>query len=234
MFRPYIEVESIEEAYAAAINNVISEEHRIVITENGESTWQSDPFTICITSPYKNYLHENSPYGAQFYKEYAHDLVHGKESDFAYDYHTRLFHYPKHIYDEAISQFIPDVVYSHILDEYIDQIDYIIEKLKEEPTSRRAWAFTWVPAFDTVKEDVPCLQFVQCWIDNNKLNIMCAFRSNDILSAVPANMYGLYCLQKYIRTQIGGIRLGKIWWQVHVPHIYYIRDATELSKWMKS
>jgi len=230
-FLPYAEVKSLSEAYEVAVRNVINQ-HEEVVTEDGEVTWQSNPFTICITQPWRtNFIHKFSPYGREFYKKYADDIVNGTSNKFVYTYHDRLFHYRKHYYDDLINEFIPSDVYGLILDEYIDQINYVVDKLVYEPTSRRAIAITISPYIDEVKKDIPCLQEIQFWISEGKLNIYVFMRSNDILLGMPQNIRGFYKLQFEVAKRIG-IHCGKLFYTVTIPHAYINRDKNELSKWL--
>lgn len=230
-FKPYSEVKSISDAYDVAVKNVINK-HIEVKTEDGEVTWQSDPFTICITQPWRsNFMHKNSPYGKEFYKQYAKDVVEGNTSEFVYNYHTRLFNHKVNYYNDIIDLFVPTEVYKPVLDEKINQIQYCIDKLIEEPTTRRAIALTWVPKLDTVRKDVPCLQLTQFWISEEKLNGSFTFRSNDMLSASGMNMVGLYALQRYVARNID-YKIGKMYYTAIIPHCYPERDFSELKKWL--
>jgi len=234
LFKPYAEVKSLSKAYEVAMNNVISN-HTEVVTEDGEITWQSNPFTICITQPWRtNFIHKFSPYGKMFYQKYAKDILNGPDGDFVYDYHSRLFHYRKHFYDDIINEFVPTEIYGQILGEDIDQIQYVIDKLNVEKTSRRAVALTIQPLIDHVKKDIPCLQFIQFWIDEkNKLNMYCLFRSEDILGAFPTNVFGLYKLQKYVANHTDS-NLGKYYHTVTIGHLYTVKNAEDLKKWIRT
>jgi thymidylate synthase len=232
LFKPYMEVKSISDAYDFAVKNVIAK-HREVTTEDGEHTWQSDPFTICITEPWRpNVIHKNSPYGIKFFDKYASDIINGTPSEFVYTYHERLFKYRENYYDDIVSMFVPDEVYLYILDRTINQMDYIEEKLQNEPNSRRGLAITWEPKIDELKKDVPCLQFLQFWLEDNRLNMYVLFRSNDILLALLQNLMGLYTLQKYMAKKLGNKKIGKFWISETMPHLYNKRDANELKKWI--
>jgi thymidylate synthase len=57
------------------------------------------------------------------------------------------------------------------------------------------------------------------------------FRSNDILTAFGANVYGLTDLQKYIADSIG-LPVGKYTHIALVPHIYNKRDAPYLETFL--
>ena len=126
----------------------------------------------------------------------------------------------------------------------IDQIQKsIIDRLIESPNSRRAIAITWFPVFDISREDPPCLQFVQCLIDKNQhLNLICLFRSNDMLSAWGQNAYGLAHMQKYIldginegRAKKGQDLLIQGWLETISisAHMYVRRDQLELMKFFQ-
>ena len=42
---------------------------------------------------------------------------------------------------------------------------------------------------DGTEKDIPCLNWLQFTIRNNKLEMHCMFRSNDVFNAWPSNMY---------------------------------------------
>jgi thymidylate synthase len=126
----------------------------------------------------------------------------------------------------------------------IDQIQRsIIDRLIENPTSRRAVAITWVPDMDINRDEPPCLQIVQCLIDTGKhLNLVCLFRSNDMLSAWGQNAYGLTHLQKYILDHINEGRtrneeepLMQGWLETisNSAHMYFKRDQLELIQFLE-
>ena len=200
-------------------------DHTATITEDGEVVYMPDPImNIVIDNPNSNnFIHPKSPYGAQFYEEYAKVLIEGYASGiiFEYDYHSRLFKYmTTHVFDDGRVRNIET-----------NQIKYIIDKLKEYPTSRRAISITWDPYIDEMKKDVPCLQMLQCWITStNALDMFICFRSEDMLLGYPQNVYGLTQLQKYIATHLN-IRVGRYYHTVVRPHVYPKRDHKELMMW---
>ncbi|MDD1723968.1 MAG: hypothetical protein LUQ07_02430, partial [Methanospirillum sp.] len=86
------------------------------------------------------------------------------------------------------------------------------------------------------------LQIVQGLIDrNHTLNLVCLFRSNDMLSAWGQNAYGLAHLQKYICTRINELqssdkpRISSGWLEtVSVSaHMYFHRDQLELNLFLE-
>lgn len=125
----------------------------------------------------------------------------------------------------------------------IDQIEKsIINRLVSNPESRRAIAITWFPVRDVTADEPPCLQIVQGLIDKkNHLNLICLFRSNDMLSAWGQNAYGLAHLQKYICDQVNQKRKGNgnditTGWLETISisaHMYFHRDQLELNLFLE-
>ncbi|NHJ21334.1 MAG: hypothetical protein EAX91_10345 [Candidatus Lokiarchaeota archaeon] len=85
----------------------------------------------------------------------------------------------------------------------IDQIEYIIRKLKEKPYSRRAQAITWRPLVDPFHIDPPCLQRIYMRVKDDKLIMQTTWRSRDLFRAWEANVNGMIRIQKYVADQLG-------------------------------
>ena len=209
-----LDCNTLSESYEKVINSIIWN-HAVVKTEDKELTWQTEPMLIKISNPaILDYIHKNSPYGVRFYDAYAEAIVEGYADGnvFEYDYHSRLFEY-----GETLT----------------NQIQYIVDKLNSEETTRRAIAITWDPYLDGKKKDVPCLQNVQFWISNDLLYMSAMFRSEDMLMAYPQNVYGLVSLMKHVSNRLD-IKIGQYWHYVTIPHLYYVRDANYLNPWMSN
>ncbi|NLV28271.1 MAG: thymidylate synthase [Methanomicrobiales archaeon] len=124
-----------------------------------------------------------------------------------------------------------------------DQIqESIIKRLITNPESRRAISITWFPERDINADEPPCLQIVQALIDKNKkLNLVCLFRSNDMLSAWGQNAFGLAHLQKYICDQVNQNRkedqekISSGWLETISisAHMYFHRDQLELHLFLE-
>ena len=183
-------------------------------TENGEETMETDEICISVDHPLEApMVSPASRFKEAFLKEYANNLINGSDAVFEYDYHGRLFDWGCGL------EFGGEV--------HQNQIQYIIDKLKENPESRRAVAVTWCPPVDAKLADCPCLQLVQCAVRNGKLDMKIVFRSNDMLSAAGSNMYALVYLQKFIADAIG-IEVGKYTHISLIPHVYFKRDAADI------
>ena len=84
----------------------------------------------------------------------------------------------------------------------INQMEYIVQKLKETPYSRRAQAITWRPLVDPYHEDPPCLQRIFMRIKEGKLIMQTTWRSRDLFRAWEANVNGMIRIQKSIADKL--------------------------------
>lgn len=84
----------------------------------------------------------------------------------------------------------------------VNQIDTIINRLKEHEGSNRAVANLYMCAFDKDEQHIPCLNFLQVLIRNNELSLHIMFRSNDLYSAFPNNMLFLQYLGLKITNEL--------------------------------
>ena len=120
-------------------------------------------------------------------QKYLDDVLKGtldqsvKDGKIHYTYHERLFNYPAY---------------------ELDQIDYIVEKLKKVRFSRRAQAITWDPQKDMWVDSPPCLQRVWCVIRDGRLNMHTTWRSRDIFRAMHMNMLAMTELQRMIADKL--------------------------------
>ncbi|MEN6609616.1 MAG: thymidylate synthase [Methanoregulaceae archaeon] len=209
-----IRAPSISRAHELVIKTIL-EKGWVLQTENDEATVELDEVALQIDTPFAEpMVSQASRFQQKFLEQYAKNLLEGSDSVFEYDYHGRLFQWGDGLTRESILI-------------SINQIQYIVEKLKSSPVSRRAVAVTWNPATDESLNDCPCLQLVQCIVREGKLQMKVVFRSNDMLSAAGANMFALVHLQKSVADELG-IACGTYTHISLVPHIYYKRDANDI------
>jgi thymidylate synthase len=210
-----IRAPNLARAHELVIKTIL-EKGWVLETEDQEATIESEeiairvdhPLTLPMASPH-------SRFQQRFLHKYADDLIQGTASVFEYDYHTRLFDW-----GETLSAGGKEV--------HVDQIGYIVQKLRSSPSSRRALAITWNPVIDEQLDDCPCLQLVQCVLREGFLHMKVVFRSNDMLSAAGANMYALVRLQQWIAQHLSA-GMGTYVHISLVPHIYYIRDMDDIA-----
>jgi len=194
---------------------MILEKGWVLQTEDGEATIEFEETALQVDTPLAAPMTSpHSRFQQRFMDQYARDLIEGSKASFEYDYHGRLFDW-----GERLRSGGEDV--------HIDQIAYIVEKLRSSPQSRRAVAITWNPVIDEQLDDCPCLQLVQCILRNGSLLMRVVFRSNDMLTAAGANMYALVRLQSHIAGRLG-VPCGSYTHVSLVPHIYYLRDLHDI------
>ncbi len=157
---------------------------------------------MVVNSPFKEpRIHRAFPGGLDSLEIYRQEVVDGihdhwiapEEGKWTYTYHQRLFSYKD----------------GH---GFIDQMDYIVEKLSQSGHSRRAQAITWDPKLDISTDDPPCLQRVWFRISETDgrflLNMNTHWRSRDGFKAAFMNIFALTDLQRAIAGQISD-RTGK-------------------------
>lgn len=243
------------------------------ITEDGEVTYDpEEPVCIHIDSPFAAPMKSSaSLFGDRFSEQYQASLYtitrrKNDGTDATYTYGNRLRDYPvatliiqkpeRNILLKLLDSLMERCGYvpagSSGTIEYsgdgnlggIDQIQTsIINRLIDNPTSRRAVAITWSPVHDITRDEPPCLQIVECMIDTSEhLNLVCLFRSNDMLSAWGQNASGLAHMQKFILDHINKARqqkkcslLTQGWLEtISVSaHVYFTRDQLELMKFFQ-
>jgi thymidylate synthase (methanogen type) len=101
----------------------------------------------------------------------------------------------------------------------INQIEYIIQKLKEKPYTRRAQAITWRPLVDPFHSDPPCLQRIFMRIKHDELIMQTTWRSRDLLRAWEANVNGMIRVQKMVAEELG-VKMGHYLDFSNSLHIY--------------
>ena len=125
--------------------------------------------------------------------------INPEEGKWTYTYHKRLFEYETG-------------------DEFIRQMDYIVDKLSANYYSRRAQAITWNPKLDIPTDDPPCLQRIWCRLveggDSLYLEMNTHWRSRDAYKASFMNMFALTDLARYLAEAIGwkikkSVRVGR-------------------------
>ncbi len=223
---------TIGEAHEAIVREIFDNASEVV-TEDNEVTFEwdpSDPVMIRVLEPMREPMISNAcMFGrkrTEIYGENMLKITPPSSEGFSYTYPNRLFDYPViHGFGDGNGR-------------GFNQIEGIINKLISNPTSRRAIAHTWIVGKDDISNEPPCLQSVQCFVRNGKVNMVCYFRSNDMLSAWGQNAYGLTQLLLYIVGKINtksysSYEIGTLTTISASAHIYWKRDAAELASFKK-
>jgi len=86
---------------------------------------------------------------------------------------------------------------------YAYQLDFIIAELEREPFSRRAVMSIRDFEVDSANTHPACLQSIQYFIRNGKLDCCVLFRSNDLPEAFFMNAFALIRLQEKVAAELG-------------------------------
>jgi thymidylate synthase len=114
----------------------------------------------------------------------------------------------------------------------IDQVDIVVNRLKEDPTDRRSLIQMWDAPVDLGKsgKDFPCniaIMFARN-VQNGKLDMTVVNRSNDIIwGCYGANVVHMSMLQEYMAGRIG-VEVGNYWQISNNLHYYQnVKEAYE-------
>ena len=87
----------------------------------------------------------------------------------------------------------------------IDQLEWVISKLRTDPETRQAVVSLWDPCKDNFVEskDHPCNNTLYFWVRDNELNMTVVRRSNDLVWGVPYNMIQFSHLHALMAGSLG-------------------------------
>jgi len=189
-------------------------------------------------------IHRAFPGGLEDLEEYRLEVVEGiknhwirdpenpEDQRWEYTYNGRLTAYPVKKRGKNGGMMV----------EAFNQLDYIVEKLAQNPFTRRAIAHTWVVGEDNGYESPPCLQGV--WVralevsDALALNMDVRFRSRDAYDAAFMNCFALMHLQAELGRRLSektgrAVRLGRYVDFADSYHIYGRRVEDFKERFLK-
>jgi thymidylate synthase len=115
-----------------------------------------------------------------------------------------------------------DYTYGARLRSPIDQVQVMIEKLRANPSTRRAIGVTWHIFTDNDQAfHPPCLIFIEFLIRGEALHMSAFFRSWDVAQAAPQNIYGLARLMEYVAGNLD-VEVGTMTITAASAHIYQV------------
>lgn len=197
----FIRAETIPEAWRRGLN-LIWRQGEEITDERGTRTREILALEVVVEDPRRDMIPEEYSWNRPRLEKYAQQLISGENPGFEYTYGERLRSWALPSFgkenegdegggDEGNAK------------EPVDQIDYVVRRLRANPNSRRASAVTWIPPVDTKKEEVPCMMVDDFKIREGKLHLAALFRSHDFAGAYPANLYGLTRLLEYVAERVG-------------------------------
>ena len=104
-----------------------------------------------------------------------------------------------------------------------NQIQYVIDEIKTNPTSRRILFTGWnAPEMQWEDTALPCCHstVVQFYVEDGYLNMCHYQRSGDLFLGVPVNIASYYTLMRIIADQCG-LQVGTMKHTIGVAHIYH-------------
>ena len=165
----------------------------LLLHENGDVTDCADyntrqkevSMTICVAEPLGEPMISRLWFGGAYDLErYRQEMLDGifdfeiARGNWAYTYHSRMV-------------------------EPFDQIAFIVQELRRNPSSRRAVINIRDNAADMNSDDPACLQHIQYFLRNGALHCKVLFRSNDAVKATFMNAFALILIQKRIADELG-------------------------------
>jgi thymidylate synthase len=195
----FIRAETIPEAWRRGLN-LIWRQGEEITDERGTRTKEVLALEVVVEDPRRDMIPDEYSWNRPRLEDYASQLISGDNPGFEYTYGERLR-----------AWYLPgsgnrgDLCGGDIGGSRgpIDQIDYVVLRLRANPNSRRASAVTWIPPVDTMKEEVPCMMVDDFKIRDGRLHLTALFRSHDFAGAYPANLYGLTRLLEHVAERVG-------------------------------
>ena len=194
----YLKAKTPVDGWTRAVRKIMDSGMVRMDERGSETRWHSN-MMIHVEDPYRNRVNKQYPFSEKVLREkYATQLLDPDRMDFDYTYGERLNAWGS---------------------EVLNQIEFVITKLKESPNSRRAVATTWDPRKDTVHDEVPCLNHFVFMTRDDFLDLSGMIRSNDMYGAWLANMFALGELLTYVSEKVS-LKPGTITTLSVNAHVY--------------
>jgi thymidylate synthase len=112
----------------------------------------------------------------------------------------------------------------------VDQIQYVIDEIQRNPTSRRLVVSAWEPGNATISKLPPCHYTFVFNVNGGKLNCHLTQRSGDIALGIPFNLAAYSLLTQIIAQQVG-LELGEFAHTIIDAHIYVAAKGSETESY---
>jgi thymidylate synthase len=117
-------------------------------------------------------------------------------------------------------------------DRFVRYLPFVAGELKRNRESRRAVISIRDNEVDSRNKDAACMQSLQFFIRDNRLDLMVLFRSNDLPEAFFFNAFALIMLQEKIAAQLG-VGVGTYTHRSNSMHCYE-KDFVMLKNYVKA
>ena len=212
---------SLEGAWDLAIRNIWTSGDKVT-DQRGNKIREILNMVIHITGHYNDYP-KDCPCGVRYGLDFTMGLINtecamAKAKEFDYSYGERI--------------------------RRSNALDNVIAILKAEPSSRTCvlpvfnsadTGFAWARAAKVetpLNKEVPCVVTSKVILRNGLLHMVLDMRSNDVLTAMPSDIYGFRELQQYIANQVGA-KLGSFTHTVMSAHIIEENGTDFMENYMK-
>ena len=111
-----------------------------------------------------------------------------------------------------------------------DQVQWLIQRLRANPTARSATITTFEPLTD--EGYIPCVSLLDFQADNGRLNMTAYCRALDFGCKAYVNLVMLYLIQRKIAEEVG-MACGKLILLVKSAH-YYLRDEEKVLRILRA
>lgn len=111
----------------------------------------------------------------------------------------------------------------------VNQLEFAIKKLEQDPMSRQAMAAIWQP-WDIVhsKKDIPCNTSIMFTLREGVLDMTVTCRSNDVVwGAYGANAVQFSLILQYVAYRLN-VRTGKLYQFSNNYHVYRDTDSADI------
>ena len=234
---------SLAQAYENALRTLWLNGFYIKTEYDKEEDLNSVDSTMNITVKYPEsepMIHKAFPGGIEDLREYVMELEGAKDhwtknmndpddTRWEYTYHRRFAKWGEWKEKQEKTGTSYDVGYCP---SPVNQIKTVINKLFENPHTRRAQMITWMPFMDNDIYDPPCIQSLWYRITENHngsmkyLNCNVRIRSNDAWNASFMNMFGVVQFNRDViinglkEKGVENLDMGRLNWQADSYHVY--------------
>ena len=164
---------------------------KVITDERGSKIMELTNIVSTFPNPFFNLngveaIPESHPYwNSEKLKVYADQFNSSENPGFKYTYGSRIRAY---IVKRWKSSFSRKNKWEY---EYVNQVDEVVRKLKNNNNTRRAIIITWRVLEDNKNDEIPCFIMADYKIRNGKLRTTAVWRSHDVFGAYYPNMVGL-------------------------------------------